>query len=221
MSEPHNIVFIDVETDGLDANRCHLLEVACIVTDQSYVELGRYQAIIYYSFNEVSDMIMKASPVVQQMHTATGLWDDLSSRAAKMRMTVEHELWHFLTGFGKKITMPIGGNSVALDQAFINKHLPLAGQYLDYHMRDVSSIAAFAQESFGVPWKAKKSNHTAMTDVEECIAELVYYRDALNDKAIEHQRWRYDTALGLALRTLDQQQGVKFLETWNASLPES
>jgi len=181
------IAMIDVETTGLIAHKCHLLEVACIIVDEDYVEQERYHAVVRYSRQDAFDMRLIASKTVQKMHDATLLWDRITQDGAKPLSLIDTELANILSVAGMR-PPAIGGNSVALDQSFVREHLPESYAELDYHMRDVSTIAAFAQESYGVPVFEKRQAHKAMDDIEDCIAELVYYRDTIRDVILLEQR---------------------------------
>jgi len=171
--------WIDVETTGLDAEGKHLLEVACIVTDAdlNILHSNGFQAVVRYSVQEVVGLMLEANDYVVEMHTKTGLWDRLTS--GKPAEEVDASLRNYLASFSPARTMPVAGNSVRLDMNFIDKHLPLTSAHLDYHMRDVSSIAGMASDWYDLPWFDKASDHTAMTDIRESIRELRHYRRAI------------------------------------------
>ena len=207
-TKDHNIAWIDVETSGLEAHRDALLEVACIVTDAKLNVLDEvgYHAVIWHSNAEVSELMKASSDFVIKMHTDTGLWAKLSH--GKIISQVEHELHSYLAGFGAPKTMPLGGNSVALDQNFLKVHLPKVHNHLDYHMRDVSTIAGLAFDWFDLPWFQKKSDHTAMTDIKESIRELKHYRDTVfrsttKSRFPETRKDKYET-LGDVASELDR-----------------
>jgi len=66
-----------------------------------------------------------------------------------------------------------------------------------------------------------KSHDCAVETIEGMFVET--YDDLIREaqqRQHEHERWRYDVALGFALRTLDEQQGGAFMEAWDANLPE-
>lgn len=176
------IAVIDVETTGLDARKCELLEIAVVVVDDQYeeVENGRFHRLIWHNADSVKGFIDGADKAVVKMHANSMLWTRVQE-AGSIKPQVDHDLSQFLARFNQR--MPIGGNSPALDQNFVREHLPLSYAKLDYHMRDVSSIAAFAQESFDIPRFPKQEAHQAMGDVEDCLAELHYYRDAIDRRA--------------------------------------
>lgn len=192
-----NIAFIDVETDGLDATVNSLLEIACLVTDENLnvLDNGGYHAVVRIgSPFTVTRMYEAASSVVQEMHTRTGLWEKLSGPDAKPRMTIDRELRAYLERFGTPGSMPVGGNSVRLDMNFIDEDLPAVSSFLDYHMRDVSTIAGLVSDWYpSLPRFEKHNDHTAMTDIRECIRELRYYREtAFKASFAKMPQWERD-----------------------------
>jgi len=175
-----NIPFVDVETTGLDAGRDHLLEIAVVVMNADLSEeLGSYHAVVAYDKKVAGRFRGRATPYVQEMHDKTGLWKKLSEPGAKDLTTIDVELARFLAEFGAPRTMPVAGNSVRLDLNFIDANLPWVAEHLDYHMRDVSTVAGFASDWFDLPWFEKTSDHTAMTDIRESIREIKHYRETV------------------------------------------
>lgn len=174
-----NITWIDVETTGLIAHRNHLLEIACLITDENLNILDEegYHAVVGYGVQATLDLQGYCTSYVYNMHKKTGLWKKLNT--GKPLDQIDEELTGYLSGFGNSGEMSVGGNSVRLDMNFMDEHLPGAANYLDHHMRDVSSLSGFMNEWFGIPWLEKKSDHTAMTDIRESIHEAKYYKDLL------------------------------------------
>ena len=65
------LVFLDLETTGLDPTKDKILEVAVIVTDDALAELGHFHQVT----DEASRMCLDdLHPVVQRMHCDNGLW---------------------------------------------------------------------------------------------------------------------------------------------------
>ncbi len=176
-----NIAWIDVETDSLDAETGHLLEIACLVTDPELHILDErgFHAVIEYSDEEVAQMRRMAHPVVKEMHDKTGLWDLLRGAAATPLRRVDEDLLAYLRRFGERGQVPVAGNSVRLDMNFIDKHLPGVSGHLDYHMRDVSTVAGLANDWYDLPPFVKHNDHTAMVDIRESIRELKHYRELI------------------------------------------
>lgn len=184
-----NIAFVDVETTGLNAETDHLLEIAVVITDAGLAIKAEFHAVVRYAPDEVAQMVLAASTTVKEMHHANGLWRKLWQSDAEPLAAIEKNLVEFLSLYGAPRTMPVGGNTVRLDMNFIDKHLPSVGAHLDYHMRDVSTVAGLASDWYDLPWFEKKSDHTAQVDVHESIRELKHYREAVfrntaEDKAL-------------------------------------
>jgi len=89
------ILWTDIESTGLLARTDHLLEVALVATDDSLVETAATSVVcLPVGFSE--DMIEKCHPVVREMHSRNGLWDEV--RACTLhRYEAEQLLVKFLT----------------------------------------------------------------------------------------------------------------------------
>lgn len=173
------ITWIDVETTGLDPHENSLLEIACLVTDSELNILDEegFQAPVYHSPRMLDMAQGECNDYVLQMHAKTGLWDRLASGTPLSQ--INEELAEYVSAFSAPRTSPVGGNSVRLDMNFMDRHLPLVSAHLDYHMVDVSTIATLNHLWNGGEWFEKASDHTAMTDIRECLRELRHYRKAV------------------------------------------
>ena len=177
------IAVVDVETSGLDAHRDRLLEIAVVIIDPVTLEPidpDGFEAVVRYAPEQVRYMRRFVNPYVDQMHDKNGLWSDIVQPTAHPIKDVDARLLKYLRSIHKgKKQMPVMGNSVRLDMNFMDHWLPQSAGHLDYHMRDVSTIAGLASDWYDTPWFEKAKGHRAMDDVMECIAELRYYRDAV------------------------------------------
>jgi oligoribonuclease len=180
--EEKAIVWVDVETNGLDAHKNYLLEVAALVTDLDLNILDEvgYQTPIHYTEAQAADIRSVTTPYVQNMHDQTGLWGRLPS--GKNEFVVDAELLAYIKQFvPEPRTARLGGNSVRLDLNFLEENLPFTAAHLHYRMFDVTSLAGASQWWGGVPNFEKRHTHSAMDDIQESIAEARYIR--------EHIRW--------------------------------
>ena len=78
--------------------------------------------------------------------------------------------------------MPLCGNSIATDRAFIARDMPELDAFLHYRMVDVSSIKELARRWYPRAYFAsphKHGGHRALADIRESIQELRYYREAI------------------------------------------
>lgn len=170
------VVWIDVETTGLDADRHKLLQVACIVTDGDYNELDEgYEGKVFQSATQVDILRGTSSDIVRQMHDANGLWDALPS--GKALEEVEQELLSYITQHVPEArTARLGGNSITLDRNFLQKNVPSVFNHIHYWSYDISSVAGmFDQFVPSVKRYEKKATHDALDDIRESIAEGKHY----------------------------------------------
>ena len=176
-----NIAWIDTETTGLDPNADQLLEVACIITDPELKKLAVFSSVIHYPKEVVQVIRGLATPLVQEMHDKTGLWQRVIKAGREYtRDQVDERLREFLLQFGAPGVMPIAGNTIGFDAKFMQSQLPASYAALNYRMIDVSSIAELAKRWYPeIPKLEKRSNHTALTDIAESIRELQHYREVL------------------------------------------
>lgn len=174
------IVWIDVETTGIDANKEKLLQVACIITDGNLEELNEgFEAKVFYSVDEVAAMKAGTIPFVREMHEKTGLWDLMPTEGITMQELSDSLLDELKrhTSAGKS---RLGGNSITLDRNFINKNIPDVGNFLSYRSYDMSSVSGwFELYAPEVPLFVKENNHEALDDIRASIAEGKYFMEAL------------------------------------------
>ena len=77
---------------------------------------------------------------------------------------------------------PLAGNTVGTDRTFLARDMPELETWMHYRVIDVSSIKELTRQwypraYFAAPDKA--GNHRALTDINESIDELRYYRKAV------------------------------------------
>ncbi len=172
------LVWIDCEMTGLDLTIDELIEVAVIVTD---AELEPLDSGIDVLIKPSEAALNNMSSFVRQMHTSSGLLEDLADAGSLAEATeqVMGYLRHHLPEPGKA---PLAGNSVATDKAFLHKDMPTVTDHLHYRMIDVSSFKELARRwyprvYFNTP--QKNGGHRALADIAESIDELRYYRQIL------------------------------------------
>ena len=172
------LVWIDCEMTGLDLARDALVEIACIVTD------GELEAL-----DDGIDLVIKPPPeaidampeVVREMHTASGLLDQLAS-GITLAESQEQVLAYVRAHVPEARKAPLCGNSIATDRSFIARDMPELDQFLHYRMVDVSSIKELARRWYPRAYFAspeKHGGHRALADIRESIRELRYYREAI------------------------------------------
>ena len=161
---------------GLDLKTDRLIEIAVLVTDADLNVLGDgVDVVIHADDAALSSMI----PVVTEMHTRSGLIDEVRTSAIDVATAEQQVLDYIRTHVKQAKTAPLAGNSIATDRGFIARDMPKLDDYLHYRMIDVSSIKELCRRwypriYFGQPEKGLA--HRALADIHESIRELRYYR---------------------------------------------
>ncbi|ULE31820.1 oligoribonuclease [Mycobacterium sp. IDR2000157661] len=170
------LVWIDCEMTGLDLKTDRLIEIAVLVTDADLNILGDgLDVVIHADDAALSAMI----PVVTDMHTKSGLIEEVRASTVDVAQAEEMVLDYIGTHVKQAKTAPLAGNSIATDRGFICRDMPKLDGYLHYRMIDVSSIKELCRRwypriYFGQPEKGLA--HRALADIHESIRELQYYR---------------------------------------------
>ncbi|MFD0563271.1 oligoribonuclease [Kitasatospora saccharophila] len=172
------LVWIDCEMTGLDLDRDALIEVAALVTDSELNVLGEGVDVI---IRPPAEALESMPEVVRQMHTASGLLDELAD-GLTMAEAQERVLAYVRTHVPEAGKTPLCGNSVATDRGFLSRDMPELEGHLHYRIVDVSSIKELARRWYPRAYynsPQKGGSHRALADIRESIAELRYYREAV------------------------------------------
>lgn len=172
------LVWIDCEMTGLDLARDALIEIACLVTDGDLTVLDEGIDLVIKPPAEALDHMLD---VVREMHTASGLLDELAS-GVTLAEAQDQVLGYVRGHVPEPRKVPLCGNSIATDRSFIARDMPMLDAYLHYRMVDVSSIKELARRWYPRVYFAsppKHGGHRALADIRESIQELRYYRDAV------------------------------------------
>src|SRR5450755_187097 len=172
------LVWIDCEMTGLDLARDALIEIACLVTDGNLTVLDEGVDLVIKPPAEAVDGML---PVVRDMHTTSGLIDELGA-GVTLAEAQEQVLRYVRSHIPDARKVPLCGNSIATDRAFLARDMPELDAFLHYRMVDVSSIKELARRWYPRTYFAsppKHGGHRALADILESIRELRYYRAAV------------------------------------------
>jgi oligoribonuclease len=172
------LVWIDCEMTGLDLARDALIEIACLVTDGNLVVLDDGLDLIIKPPAEALDQM---EDVVREMHTASGLLAELAA-GVTLAEAQDQVLGYIRRYIREPRRVPLAGNSIATDRAFIARDMPELDAFLHYRMVDVSSIKELARRWYPRTYFAsppKRGGHRALADITESIQELRYYRETV------------------------------------------
>lgn len=161
---------------GLDLGSDKLIEIAVLVTDGELNILGDGIDVVIHADDADLDAM---SPVVTEMHTRSGLIDEVRASTVDLATAEAMVLDYIRTYVKQAKTAPLAGNSIGTDRGFLARDMAALNDYLHYRMIDVSSIKELCRRwypriYFGQPEKGLA--HRALADIHESIRELKYYR---------------------------------------------
>lgn len=170
------MVWIDCEMTGLNPDHDVLVEIAALVTDAELNILGDGVQVVITP--DPAERLETMAPIVQKMHTASGLLADLkngvSVEVAEQRVLDYVKAWIPEAGVA-----PLAGNSIHADKAFLRVAMPDLMKHLHYRLIDVSTIKELSSRWYPEAKKsapAKTGNHRALGDIQDSIEELRHYR---------------------------------------------
>jgi oligoribonuclease len=173
------LVWVDCEMTGLDVRRDALIEIAALVTDSDLRILDEGIDLVINAPDELLDGMQ---PVVREMHAKSGLTDAVRASTVTVADAERLVLEHLRKHVPDARTVPLCGNSIATDRAFVSRDMPDLDGFLHYRMVDVSSIKELTRRwyprvYFSQPQKGLA--HRALADIKESICELRYYRQTV------------------------------------------
>ncbi|PID83167.1 oligoribonuclease [Candidatus Campbellbacteria bacterium] len=169
-----NLIWIDAEFSGLDKNKDRIIEIAVLVTNSNL----KIQAIgPNIAIKTPKKILNNMDKWNTEHHTESGLVE----KCLKSKITTkqaEKKILDFLEKWTLPQTSPLCGNSIGQDRIMILKDMPKLAKYFHYRSIDVSTIKELSQRWYKNKYIAmkKKQTHTALSDIEESIDELKYYK---------------------------------------------
>ena len=170
-----NLVWLDLEMTGLDADKERIIEAAMIVTDTHLNILAQSPVLVVHQ----SDALLAAMDEWNTAtHTRTGLVERVKASTLS-EADVEAQLLAFMVEYVPEKASPMCGNSVHQDRRFMQKYMPKLEAYFHYRNLDVSTLKELAKRWHPEVAKGvvKKGAHQALADIEESIEEMRHYRD--------------------------------------------
>jgi oligoribonuclease len=179
IAQAGNLIWIDLEMTGLDTDNDTIIEIATIVTDKNLNELAEGPEI---SISQTAATMAAMDEWNTRHHGGSGLTERVLKSDVTAAMA-ERQTLEFLSKWLTAGASPMCGNSICQDRRFMAREMPELERFFHYRNLDVSTLKILAQQ--WAPTVAagfnKESDHRAMADIRDSIAELVWYRDNLLD----------------------------------------
>jgi oligoribonuclease len=174
MPSDEYLIWIDLEMTGLDPLTDSILEIATIVTDKQLEIVAEGPA---FAIRHPLERLEAMDDWNRTQHKKSGLWQRVLESSVDLA-TAEARTLGFLAQHVVAGKSPICGNSICQDRRFLARLMPALERFFHYRNLDVSTIKELCRR--WAPEVAagftKESNHTALSDIRDSIAELRYYR---------------------------------------------
>ena len=185
------IVWLDIETTGLERELDLILEVGVRITTPELELIDEADVVVWnspeydYKYQELEVKAKggdKGARYVIDMHDKSGLWRDAQANGLPPR-EAEQCITDFLDGHGVKADkLPMAGSSVHFDRGFLEVHMPDLLGHWGYRNIDVSSIKEICKvtapnlyaklDKYG---PQKREKHRVIEDLEDTAGELGWY----------------------------------------------
>lgn len=168
------IVFLDLETTGLDPISDRILEVAALAVEPAPPpEYLRPLRGVCSVIKPSPGIQLNMDSYVQNMHTRNGLLAAVEAEGVPLG-EAQKELCAFLAS--EKGPHTLAGNSVHFDLGFLRSWMPVAAEHFSHRLLDVSAIS-LARHAVGLsdcPIHAGDA-HRAQGDVLTSIAKARWF----------------------------------------------
>lgn len=183
------LLFLDLETTGLEPHINVILEVAACVVETCGVSKitvwNEFDSVVFARGRDLEEL----SKPVFDMHSKSGLLSECQHPDVPFLDEVETALCSHIKAFAdctKENPLYLAGSSIHFDRAFIKVHMPELDQLLHYRMLDVSSFRLL-EEFVGLPVfePEGEKRHRAVSDMRGSIEMFQHYREVFDGK-VEH-----------------------------------
>lgn len=170
---------MDLEMTGLEPAQHVIVEIATIITDDDLHVIAEGPDLVIHA---TADQLAQMPPIVQEMHSKSGLLGLIGTSPVELADAEQQTLAFLRSHVDQAGTVPLCGNSIGTDRHFLHHHMPELEAFFHYRNVDVSTIKELIRR-----WRPelleevpdKASNHRALDDIRESIAELQFYRERL------------------------------------------
>lgn len=182
------LVFIDIETFGLDVETDPPIEIGFVVTDLDLKVLHKRSWLIWEDYYDLryTELAQQAeadggpAKIVMDMHTESGLWWEAQHDGIERAM-VEAEVKAWFAEIGLPPGCNIVGSSVHFDYYNSYFNLNEVQQYFHHRIFDISALKLLFEKY--APKMAKllkdtikpKKRHRVLDDIQDTMDEFTFY----------------------------------------------
>lgn len=183
MPDITHLLWVDLETTGLEVEFDEPIEIAVILSDMELNPLYTYSTVLKAGTYAIRRMLDNV--IVKEMHEKSGLLPMVLSNEGEYPATTEGQIIEKLIQLGVQegSTLLAGSGVGAFDKAFILKYFPGLFPWLQYPVIDVGVMRRFLRDVCLLPTlipadgDASTKAHRALPDVGQHFEEAKHYRE--------------------------------------------
>ena len=172
------LIWMDLEMTGLDPERHVIVEIATLVTDDDLNIIAEGPDLVIF---QPDAALAEMDDFVTNMHIESGLLDLIKTSTVSHDDAMQQTLDFIKVHSPEPMKIPLCGNSIRTDRAFLTKYMPDIENWLHYRCVDVSTVKELVKRwNPGLEHARPKGEgitHRAMDDIRDSVAELKFYRD--------------------------------------------
>jgi oligoribonuclease (3'-5' exoribonuclease) len=194
----------DLETSGLRPGRAVLLEVGFALVSPDLEIVERASWVAPYGPPTLRTIRDDASPVVQDMHDGSGLWEACATAEGEPRLThlsameavysqgswrsewpAHREILDWVATHAADPDIPLTGSSVHFDARWLEAWFPEVLEGRTHRLPDPSGLREMLDRwgprgpQIVASRPPARKVHRVDPDLDDTLAEMAYYRDAL------------------------------------------
>lgn len=178
----NNLIWIDLEMTGLNPDKDRIIEIATVVTDANLNVVAESPV---FAIHQSDELLAGMDEWNTKQHNSSGLVKRVKASTVNEQQA-EAAMLQFLQEHVPEGKSPMCGNSIWQDRRFLARYMPNLEKYFHYRMIDVTTLKELALRWAPKVYDGfqKESQHLALEDIRDSIAELRYYRDHLLDHSV-------------------------------------
>lgn len=185
------LVWVDVETFGLDPDRDPILEIGFIITTLDLQPLSTFNTLIWEAgiYDTCYKRLLKDASngnkdaqYVFDMHDKSGLWDEARADGGSTALAAT-EVHEWLDSQNINGTDPLCGSSVQFDRSMFRAQFPDIEERFHYRNIDISTVKELCRRYNPLVYGGlntsaiKRELHRVIPDIEDSISEHQFYLD--------------------------------------------
>lgn len=188
-TNPTHLLWIDLESTGLDIAVDEIIEIGAMITDLDYELVVEYRTVVLPT--EFGTARLRDNPFVTEMHRINGLTAELDARTGAGDMSIEgaeSRILALIEVIGlSEATFHIAGSGVTtFDRPLVNRFMPRLAAKLHYAPIDVGILRRSYKLATGVDLVEVNNDktHRAIDDVRCHLTEGRAFRDLFRHTAV-------------------------------------